>query len=65
MKTDLRDIFGDPARRRSWLLAKALEHAPLREALAHAREAEAFLTGTGETERVYHPTVLELSTLIH
>jgi hypothetical protein len=69
MKTDLRDVFGDPARRRCWLLAKALEHAPLGEALAHAKEAEAFLTGHADPSRAetaaYRPTVLQLSTLIH
>jgi len=38
----------DPVRRRSWLFAKALETAPLREALAFAEAAEAFITGATE-----------------
>jgi hypothetical protein len=35
----------DPTARRQWLLTKALEIAPLREALAWARAAEDFLSG--------------------
>jgi hypothetical protein len=38
----------DPMRRRNWLFAKALETAPLNEALAFAEAAEAFITGTME-----------------
>lgn len=38
----------DPVRRRSWLFAKALETTPLREALAFAEAAEAFITGATE-----------------
>jgi hypothetical protein len=34
--------------RRWWLLLEALKSAPLREALAIAREAEAFLVGSNE-----------------
>lgn len=36
-------IFESPARRRWWLLTKALEHAPLHRALDLARAAEVFL----------------------
>jgi hypothetical protein len=45
----------DPARRRRWLLTKALESAPLTKALALAREAEDFLSGTAgsDTERTF------------
>jgi hypothetical protein len=45
----------DPARRRRWLLTKALEIAPLTKALALAREAEDFLSGTagGDTNRTF------------
>src|SRR5262249_44748420 len=38
----------DPVRRRSWLFAKALETAPLSEALAFAEAAEVFITGAME-----------------
>lgn len=45
----------DPARRRRWLLTKALEIAPLTGALALAREAEDFLSGlsAGDTNRTF------------
>jgi hypothetical protein len=38
--------MSDPASRRHWLLTKALEIAPLGEALALAQAAEDFLSGT-------------------
>jgi hypothetical protein len=38
----------DQVRRRNWLFEKALETAPLSEALALAQAAEAFITGTVE-----------------
>jgi hypothetical protein len=38
----------DPVRRRSWLVAKASETAPLNKALALAQAAETFITGTVE-----------------
>lgn len=38
----------DPVRRRNWLFAKALETAPMSDALAFAEAAEAFITGTME-----------------
>jgi hypothetical protein len=41
-------VMLDPVRRRSWLFAKASETAPLSEALALARAAESFITGTVE-----------------
>jgi hypothetical protein len=69
MKNNLRDVFDDPARRRCWLLVKALEHAPLGEALALAKGAEEFLTGRAVASQAeaatYHSTVLQPSTLIH
>ena len=40
------EVLTDPVRRRSWLLAKALESQPLEEALELARTAEAFITGS-------------------
>lgn len=45
----------DPARRRRWLLTKALEIAPLTGALALAREAEDFLSGLSadDTNRTF------------
>jgi hypothetical protein len=45
MDSNLCEFLDDPARRRVWLLTKALEGAPLAEALAMAKAAEAFLTG--------------------
>jgi hypothetical protein len=69
MDPNLRDIFYDPARRRFWLLTKALESAPLRDALTLAKGAEAFLTGRGDASPegavADHSTVLQLSTLTH
>ena len=38
-------LFDEPPRRRWWLLSKALESAPLDEALKLAQAAENFLTG--------------------
>jgi hypothetical protein len=40
------DLLLDAASRRRWLLAKALEFAPLAEALAFAQAAEDFISGT-------------------
>jgi hypothetical protein len=40
------ELMLDPARRRRWLLTKALEIAPLGEALALAQAAEDFISGT-------------------
>jgi hypothetical protein len=39
------DAFNDTVRRRAWLLAKALETAPLAKALELARAADEFLGG--------------------
>jgi hypothetical protein len=69
MDTNLRDVLDDPARRRFWLLTKALEGAPLREALALAKGAEAFLTrSTGALpERVVadYSTTFQLPKRMH
>jgi hypothetical protein len=43
----------DPAARRHWLLTKALEIAPLGEALALAQAAEEFLSGTAARDANY------------
>ena len=48
----LRKLLDDPSRRRSWLLAKALETHPLDQALDLARVAEAFITGAPGMETV-------------
>jgi hypothetical protein len=47
---ELSELLNDPIRRRSWLLAKALEHHPLDQALEVARTAEAFITGAPRSE---------------
>jgi DNA-directed RNA polymerase specialized sigma24 family protein len=46
----LAEALTDPVRRRSWLLAKALETQPLDQALELARTAEAFITGSPNRE---------------
>lgn len=46
----LPELLNDPPRRRSWLLAKALETHPLEQALDLARVAEAFITGAPAIE---------------
>jgi hypothetical protein len=43
-------MFNEPARRRLWLINKALENASLAEALALAQATEAFLAGTPASE---------------
>jgi hypothetical protein len=43
------ELMLDPAGRRRWLLTKAMETAPLGEALALAQAAEDFLSGTART----------------
>ena len=48
--TGLPDLLTDPVRRRSWLLAKALDTQPLDRALELARAAEAFITGAHANE---------------
>jgi hypothetical protein len=56
----------DRADRRIWLLAKALEHAPLAEALALAQAAEDFVTtAAGEATHRLAPTIHRMSTRIH
>jgi len=68
-KTNLRDVLGDPSRRRCWLLATALESAPLDEALALAKEAEAFLMmGTDASKQdvgACHAAFFQPSTSFH
>jgi hypothetical protein len=51
----LPELLDDPPRRRSWLLAKALETHPLEQALDLARVAEAFITGASARETVPEP----------
>jgi len=48
---DLEAIFGDPSLRRWWLLNKALENAPLADALKLAQAADEFLADQPETLR--------------
>lgn len=58
--------LADTARRRQWLLAKALEHSTLKEALRLAQAAEAFLTKKhSETPRLVIADVHQVSTLLH
>ena len=68
-KTNLRDVFGDPSRRRCWLLARALESAPLDEALALAKEAEAFLMRSADASEedlvACHAALVQPSTSLH
>ena len=66
------DLCDQPARRRQWLLFKALESAPLDEALRIAQAAEAFVTtgrGPYAPPRVMLPNAglspYETSVLIH
>ena len=61
-------IGHDPARRRWWLLTKALERAPLAEALRLARAAEEFIDGVGLGELAPavaliepHPSALQVA----
>ena len=66
---NLFDVFENPAYRRCWLLAKALESAPLGEALALAKGAEAFLMGSADPSTTdvaaWHAAFLQLSTRVH
>ena len=69
MDPNLCDVFDNPARRRFWLLTKALESAPLREALALAKGAEAFLTrstgGLPERAVADYSTTFQLPDWLH
>jgi hypothetical protein len=69
MNTNLCEFLDDAAGRRLWLLIKALENAPLREALALAKGAEAFLAGRADASQergiACHSPGLQLSTSIH
>jgi hypothetical protein len=59
-------LFADTARRRRWLLTKAMEHSTLGEALCLAQAAEAFVTEKhGETRRLVIADVHQGSTLLH
>lgn len=51
MTSILCEFVGDPARRRFWLLIRALESAPFEEAVALAKSADAFVTGGTEALR--------------
>jgi hypothetical protein len=51
MSANFFELFGDPVRRRRWLLVKALEYAPLAEALMLAKATESFLTGCQEAPK--------------
>jgi hypothetical protein len=63
---DLNSCLADPARRRIFLLTKALEQNPLPEALRLAQAAEAFLTGKGdEMPRLSDAQVHQLSRSFH
>jgi hypothetical protein len=44
------DLFVDPPRRRWWLLRKALEALPLKEAIQLAQAAEDFLGGAAASD---------------
>jgi hypothetical protein len=69
MYANLCGAFDDPARRRFWLLIKALETTPFREALALAKGAEAFLTGSAcrsqEIPVADYSTAFQLPTWMH
>lgn len=69
MNTNLCGVFDDPARRRFWLLIKALETTPFREALALAKGVEAFLTGSaGSSQEISvadDSTAFQLPTWMH
>jgi len=69
MDTNMRNVFEDPARRRFWLLIKALETTPFRGALALAKGAEAFLTeGADRSQEIAvadSSTAIERPTWLH
>jgi hypothetical protein len=69
MNTNLCEFLDNPAGRRLWLLIKALENAPLREALALAKGAEVFLAGRADASEEKgircHSPGLQLSTSTH
>jgi hypothetical protein len=63
---DFVTCFADPTRRRIFLLAKALEHNSLPEALRLAQAAETFLTGTaGEMPQLSSLHTHQLSGSLH
>jgi hypothetical protein len=63
---DLFSVLRDTTQRRIWLLTKALENAPLAEALILAQAAEDFVTtaadGTGDLP---FPNICGVSTRVH
>jgi hypothetical protein len=59
-------LVEDAVRRRIWLLAKALEHAPLAEALVLAQAAEDFVTtSAGDAGDLPSPTVWGVFPRVH
>lgn len=63
---DFVTCFADPTRRRIFLLAKALEHNSLPEALRLAKAAEAFVTATGgDLRQLFGPHTPQLSDSVH
>jgi hypothetical protein len=63
---DFDSCLANPARRRMFLLTKALEHNSLSEALRLAQAAEAFLTGRGaEMAHSSDPHTSQFSGLLH
>jgi hypothetical protein len=64
-RMDFSGNWADPARRRMLLLAKALEHKSLPEALRLAQAAEAFVTGGGEVPQLSAPHTHQLSGSLH
>jgi len=63
---DFLTVLRDTAHRRIWLLTKALEHAPLAEALIIAQAAEDFVTTVIDgTAGLPSPTVYDASTRVH
>jgi len=60
------NLLADKGFRRLWLLAKALEHSTLKEALRLAQAAEAFVTKEHkETPQLVIADVHQVSTLLH
>jgi hypothetical protein len=66
---NLCEVVDNPARRRFWLLIKALESAPLGEAVGLAKSAEAFVTGGTEAiqerDAANGTTALRLPSWVH
>jgi len=59
-------VVEDTLCRRIWLLAKALEHAPLAEALILAQAAEDFVTtSAGDADGLSSPTLCDACKRVH